>query len=269
MDTRRMWDRIKKSIQEEADLVLVVLDARDPLGTRPKRVEEFMAKWGKAKTCLFVLNKVDAVPRDVIAEWRQFFKAQGVPVITFSGKKRWGLRKLMNQIYRHVPSRKGSRVLLVGYPNVGKSTIINVLLKGKKHVSTSSQAGHTRGLQLIKLEGLKDIYLVDSPGVVPYSESSSQIELALKGAMMPAKLDDPMAVVEHIFFERVDQEILKRIYDVEFNPGDLDDFLEKLGRKRGRLLKGGRVNVRQVCVEFVRDWQQGKLPYWIRPPKTA
>lgn len=269
MNTQKMWDRVKRAIQNDADLVLIILDARDPLGTRPTRVEQFLQKWGKTNQYIFILNKVDAVPRENVDAWMDYFQTQGIPVLLFSGTKKWGVKKLIQQIFRYVPRKVGSRVLLVGYPNVGKSTIINVLLKGKKHVSTSAQAGHTRGLQLIKLEGIKDVYLIDSPGIVPFSESMSQKELALKGAMMPAKLDDPLEVVEEIFYQRTTPETLKRIYEVDFLPEDVHDFLQKLGEKRGRMSKGGLVNERQVCVEFIRDWQRGKIPFFSNPPIEA
>lgn len=267
MDTKQLWNRVKRQIQRNVDLVLVVLDARDPLGTRPTRIEQFIQKWGATKNYLLVLNKIDMVPREVVSAWARYFQTreEGVPFLLFSGKKGTGYRRLQDQIYRYVPRNK-AKVMVVGYPNTGKSTIINVLLQGKKRVGTSSQAGFTRGLQLVKLAGPREVYLVDSPGIIPYDQRFSELDLALKGAKVPNKLKDPLGVVEELFYRRVDHAVLRRVYEVSFT--DLDDFITALGKKRGRLQKGGTVNERQVYLEVIQDWQTGKIPFYTRPPES-
>ncbi|GAB4324940.1 MAG: hypothetical protein Kow0069_30760 [Promethearchaeota archaeon] len=247
-------------------MVVVVLDARDPVGTRPARVERFTRRFGRAKSLLLVLNKADLVPKAAVDGWVRHIAAEGVPVVPFSGKKRWGFRRLLGWIQRTAPRvPSGAKVLLVGYPNTGKSTIVNVLVRGQKRVGVSSRAGHTRGVQLVRLPGVRKLYLVDSPGIVPLERGLDDVELALRSGMAPEKVGDPLAVVEEVVRRAKDGVV--EAYGVEFE--GVDALLEAVGRKLGRLRRGGQVDRHDVCLQVIRDWQAGKIAHHLEPPPEA
>lgn len=263
MQTHKAWGEILHVIEKQANVILEILDARDPEGTRPHKVEEFIQERGADKKLFLVLNKQDMVPEDVVNAWSAYYQQQGFTCFHASAAKKEGTNFLLGQILRYVDHSAPAKILIVGYPNTGKSSIINAILKDKKTARTSPEAGFTRGIQMLKIEGFAQLYLLDSPGVVPYDEEESELALALKAAVKISKIKDPEAVFDEIY-RKAGPEKLAQVYEIEF--ADQADFLEKLGRKRGRLLKGGVVNEREVWLLVIRDWQRNFIPYYTIPP---
>jgi ribosome biogenesis GTPase A len=241
-----------------SDLVLEVVDARDPLETRNKRLEELVNRLGKP--LLIVINKADLVPIEILREWKNFLE-RNYPTVFISAKDRLGTRKLIIKIKQYAP-RLPVRVSVVGYPNVGKSTIINYL-KGRHVAETSPVPGWTIGEQLVKAK--QWLIVVDTPGVIPPEEVGDEALLIVKGAVDPSKLEDPVSSA------------IKLIMRIKgFNPRafmdrygvDSDDpleLLELVGKRRGLLLKGGKVNIRNTAITIIRDWILGKLTYYYKP----
>jgi len=137
------------------------------------------------------------------------------------------------------------------------------LLKEKKLARTSSEAGFTRGLQLLKIEGWNNMYLIDSPGIIPINEENNELSLALKAAIKISKIKDPESVFEEIY-RRATPEKLKQLYGIDFS--DMESFVEALGRKRGRLKKGNQVNEHAVWMIVIRDWQRNFISFYNVPP---
>jgi ribosome biogenesis GTPase A len=141
---------------------------------------------------------------------------------------------------------------------VGKSTIINGL-KGTKVVGVSPQAGYTKGKQYINLSD--NILLIDSPGIIPIE--GNEIEAALKDFLSPEKIKNIEAVVDAIIKRAGPSEVAK-FYKVEFT--DVDDFLEKVARLRGKLQSGGVPDTYEAAKLVIRDWQRGRINYYSLPP---
>jgi GTP-binding conserved hypothetical protein len=202
------WRRVR-SVLEMSDLVLEVIDARDPVETRNRRLEDLVNRLGKS--LMIVINKADLVPMEVLKEWRRFLE-RDYPTVFISARDRLGTRKLIVNIKRYAP-RLPVRVSVVGYPNVGKSTIINYL-KGRHVAETSPVPGWTIGEQIVRAK--QWLVVIDTPGVVPVEEVKDEALLVIKGAIDPSKLDDP--VVPAI-------KLIMRIKS--FNP---KAFMERYGR---------------------------------------
>lgn len=243
---------------ESSDLVLEVIDARDPIETRNRRIEELVAR--SSRRLVIVANKADLVPRDVAAAWQRYLSRE-YPVVFISAKYRLGTRRLMGVIKDNAPALP-VKVAVVGYPNVGKSMIINYL-RGRYVSQTSPVPGWTRGEQLVRAR--EWLIVVDTPGVVPVEELRDEALLVIKGALDPGKVRDPVLAAIRLV-ERIRR----------FNPGaflerygvdseDPEEIIKGVGRRRGFLVKGG-VNMEAAAVAIMRDWIEGKLTYHYYPP---
>jgi len=251
----RFWDVIYQNVRF-ADVIVEVLDARNPMATRNIRVEKYIKKLDKQ--LILVLNKSDLVPHSVIKKWVAKFKPD-FKVFYLIGVQKYSESIIMFKKYlRRISKNKEIKVLILGYPNVGKSSIINAL-KMKDTVSTSPEAGHTRGKQFIRLSN--NVMLIDSPGVIPI-EDEDEVELALKNAMRVEKIHDLELVASKIF-ELVGADKIANHYEIQSS--DIDDFLEKFARKRGKLLKGNKPHTDAAARIFIREFQRSKIPYFVEP----
>ena len=240
-----------------ADVILEVLDARDPLGTRNKKIENFIVD--NNKNLILIIHKVDLVPKSVTLKWKKLFDKE-FPTIFTSKKKKYGISiKILKKEIKKLCQKSDIKILIIGYPNVGKSTLINAI-KGRPTVGTSPDAGFTKGKQYIRLS--EDILLIDTPGVIPFDDLDD-INLVLKNALRVEKVKEPYFVMEEIL-KKIDKKILVETYGITFS--DLDDLLEKFARKRGKLLPGNEPNIEEAARIIIRDWQRGKIPYYFLPP---
>lgn len=257
LPSKKAWKSVFKVISE-ADIVLEILDSRDPESFRNKKIEEIAAKQGKK--LILVINKSDLVPKDILEKWKRKLSKE-YPTVYISSKDRLGTRILRKTILKHA-SRIPVKVALVGYPNVGKSSIINVL-KGRHSAGTSPIPGFTKHSQLFKIT--PKIFILDTPGVYP---AEDEVSLMLKSALEVEKIKDPITCsLELIKFVREkDPEQLIKVYGIE-SSNDLE-FLEKLAIKRGRLLKGGEPDVEEMARIILRDWQKGKIIVWKNPEEV-
>lgn len=148
----------------------------------------------------------------------------------------------------------------IGYPNVGKSSIINTL-RSKKVCKVAPIAGETKVWQYITL--MRRIYLIDCPGVV-YPSAETDTEKVLKGVVRVELVSNPEDYIAPLL-ERVKKEYMIKTYKIE-DWKDHVDFLEKLAQRSGRLLKGGEPDISSVAKMMLNDWQRGKLPFFVCPP---
>lgn len=150
---------------------------------------------------------------------------------------------------------------IIGYPNVGKSSVINTL-KGEKVCKAAPVPGETKVWQYVTLT--KRMFLIDSPGVV-YDVGDDETETVLKGVVRAERLKDPTDFVAPML-ARLKKEHLVRQYGVP-DWEDAQDFLMKLARMKGKLLPNGEPCVDTVAKIMINDWQRGKLPFFVAPPR--
>ncbi|GHJ84646.1 hypothetical protein NliqN6_1048 [Naganishia liquefaciens] len=272
--SRRIWGELYK-VLDSSDVVIHVLDARDPLGTRCKPVVEFLRKEKAHKQLIYVLNKVDLVPTWVTARWVKHLSLSA-PTIAFHASinnsfGKGSLIQLLRQFSVLHSDKKQISVGLIGYPNVGKSSIINTLKK-KKVCTVAPIPGETKVWQYITL--MKRIYLIDCPGIVPLSAKDSETDTVLKGVIRVENLATP---AEHIpgLLARVRPEYLERTYGLEHREGGwageegASVMLSAIAKKSGKLLKGGEPDQESVAKMILNDWIRGKIPYFATPPEKS
>jgi len=231
-------------------VILHVLDARDPIGTRCDSVEAYLAKEKKGKKVVYVLNKVDLVPGWVAARWVKVL-GKTHPTIAFHASinnsfGKGSLIQLLRQFSTLYSDKKQISVGFIGYPNVGKSSIINTLKK-KQVCTTAPIPGETKVWQYITL--MRRIYLIDCPGIVPPSARDTDSQKVLKGIVRVEHLSDPASHIDFLL-QRVRKEYLVRTYGVE-DWDSPEDFLTKLARKAGKLHRGGEADYRTVATMVI------------------
>lgn len=272
-----------RKLVESADIIIEVLDARDPLGSRNKAVEESILKSGKRLVLL--LNKIDLIPKANVKEWLAYLRKQ-FPTIAFKASTQEQSSKLGRYSYANLNAdtskciganlvmsllanycrnkniKTSVRVGVIGYPNVGKSSVINSL-KRKRACEVGATPGLTKQLQEIELD--KNIRLIDSPGVVLATKDKlDTVEIALKNAVRIEALSDPIAPVQAIL-RRCSVETLMKHYKIpEFR--ECEQFLALIARKMGKLSRGARPNMNAAAKQVLIDWNSGKLRYYTTPP---
>lgn len=190
------------------------------------------------------------------------------------------LISLLRQFSSLHSSRKQISVGFIGYPNTGKSSIINTLRK-KKVCEVAPIPGETKVWQYVTL--MKRIYLIDCPGCVPPSMSDTPEDILLKGVVRTENVENPAQYIPAVL-KRTQARHLERTYEIKgwesapsSSTGEKTDkdrieesirFLELLARKGGKLLKGGEADVDGVAKMVLNDFLRGKIPWFIAPPKT-
>ncbi|XP_076242995.1 nucleostemin 2 [Calliopsis andreniformis] len=261
--SKRIWNELYKVI-DSSDVVLQVLDARDPLGTRSPPIEKYLKTEKPHKHLMFILNKVDLVPTWVTQRWVAILSKE-YPTVAFHASMthpfgKGSLINLLRQFAKLHIDKTQISVGFIGYPNTGKSSIINTL-RSKKVCSVAPIAGETKVWQYITL--MRRIYLIDCPGVV-YPSAETDTEKVLKGVVRVELVQNPDDYVSEVL-RRVKPEYIAKTYKItEWD--DHIDFLEKLARKSGKLLKKGEPDVTTVSKMILNDWQRGKLPFYVPPP---
>lgn len=169
---------------------------------------------------------------------------------------------LLRQFSSLHSDRKQISVGVIGYPNTGKSSIINTL-RNKKVCTVAPIPGETKVWQYVTL--MKRIYLIDCPGVVPPSQSDTEEDILLRGVCRVENVDNPEQYIPAVL-RRVQPRHLERTYGIK-DPSDSIDFLSRLARKGGRLLKGGEPDLDGVAKMVINDFLRGKTPWFTPPPK--
>lgn len=261
--SRRIWNELHKVV-DSSDVLLQVLDARDPLGTRSSYLEKYLKTEKPHKHLIFILNKVDLVPVWVTQRWVAILSAE-YPTVAFHASithpfGKGSLINLLRQFAKLHIDKKQISVGFIGYPNVGKSSIINTLRK-KKVCKVAPIAGETKVWQYITL--MKRIYLIDCPGVV-YPSAETDSEKVLKGVVRVELINNPEDYIEEVL-KRVKKEYIQKTYKINEWPDHIN-FLEQLAQKTGKLLKKGEPDITTSAKMMLNDWQRGKLPFYVSPP---
>ncbi|CAF1131669.1 unnamed protein product [Rotaria sordida] len=290
--SRKTFYREFKKVIDASDIIIEVLDARDPLGCRCSQVEEIVLTSGKNKKLILLLNKIDLIPRDNLDKWLKYLRNE-FPTIAFrsstqnqrdrlghittsikacdehllkSSNKCIGASTLMNLLSnycRRNDIKTSITVGIVGFPNVGKSSVINSL-KRTQACQTGSTPGLTKQMQTIKLDKL--IKLFDSPGIV-MSKETNPASLILRNCIRIETIDNPLPAIE-LLLHRCTKEQMTIQYNLsDFQ--DASDFLSKMAIKMGSLKKGGVPDIHKAAQRVLSDWTNGKLTYFTEPPERT
>ena len=264
--SKRIWGELYKVV-DSSDVIIQVLDVRDPMGTRCYHLEQHLKKdaMKRHKHMILLLNKVDLVPAWVTKRWLHTLSRE-FPTIAFHASVsnpfgKGAVLSLLRQFSRLRMDKQNISVGFVGYPNVGKSSVINAL-RSKRVCLTAPIPGETKVWQYVNLT--KRIFLIDCPGVVYQDTEDTDTDAVLKGVVRISNLEDAQ---EHIpdVIARVKAEYLRRAYKTP-SWTDPDDFLRQVARMSGKLLKGGEEDVNAVAKSILHDWQRGRIPWFTPPP---
>ena len=208
------------------------------------------------------------VPSWVTKRWLSVLSKE-YPTIAFHASinnpfGKGSLLGLLRQLARMRTDKQYISVGLVGYPNVGKSSVINTL-RSKKVCNVAPIPGETKVWQYITL--MKRIFLIDCPGVVYSETGDTDTDAVLKGVVRVEKLDDATEHIEEIV-ERVKPEYLRRAYKLK-GWTDTEDFLSQVAQGAGKLCKGGDPDLNTAAKMVLHDWQRGKIPFFTLPPTAA
>ncbi|KAK9809575.1 hypothetical protein WJX73_003704 [Symbiochloris irregularis] len=262
--SKRIWGELYK-VLDSSDVVIQVLDARDPQGTRCGHLERHLRKTARHKHLILLLNKCDLVPAWVTKRWLAHL-SKDFPTLAFHASVtnpfgKGSLLGLLRQLGRLHSDKKFVSVGFIGYPNVGKSSVINTL-RTKKVCKVAPVPGETKVWQYITLT--KRIFLIDCPGVVSKQAGDTDTDAVLKGVSRIEKLDE---ATEHVaaILERIKPAYLTRAYKVK-QWEDATDFLTQVARASGKLARGGEPDTNTAARMVLLDWQRGKLPFFHLPP---
>ncbi len=260
--------KTKRLIKEQInliDIVYEVIDARMPISSKIIDIDEFIQN----KPRILIFNKIDLCDKKETDKWIKFYEDKGYTVINYNLEGHPNMKPLIDltmevmkdeirkRNQKGMKSRK-IRALVIGIPNVGKSTLIN-RLANKKVTGIGNKPGVTRNLSWIRVN--ENIELLDSPGILwPKLEENNAFNLATFTAIREEIL--PLfEVTEYILksLEKYYPEILKERYGIEQLNEDIISDLEIIGRKRGCLIKGGEIDYDKVMSLILNDVKNGYI----------
>lgn len=260
--TKRMIEEHLKAV----DVVAELLDARIPVSSANPMVEELVS--GKPR--IIILNKADLANPRATDQWISYYEKKGIPVLPMSVGNSKNKKKLLQVIRdtaepilakwkRRGMKSRSVRLMILGIPNVGKSSLIN-FLAGTAATRTANTPGQTRGKQWVRLsEGLD---LLDTPGVLwpKFDDQTAALRLAATGAIAGDVFNASEVVAELMSsLGKTSPEILKEQYNIENPDQDPQVLLEQAGRRRGCLLPGGNIDFDRAEMVVLRDFRNGKL----------
>lgn len=257
-----------KKILPQVDLIIEVLDARIPFSSQNPMLAELRGD----KPCIKVLNKIDLADPELTALWQSHLEQDiNVKTLTMNAQHNDRIADLITLALSMVPSKvqgvKNVQTMIMGIPNVGKSTLINSLA-GRQIAKTGNEPAITKMQQRIKLD--KGIVLHDTPGVLwPNLENPhSGYRLAITGAIKETAIDnDDIALYAVEYLLDAYPDLLKQRFGLSEIPESGMDALEVIGTKRGCLRSGGRVDLERVAKIILTELRAGTLGLisWEKP----
>lgn len=255
--------KARKDIAEvmpQVDVIIEVIDARIPFSSENPLVPSLRGD----TPCIKLLNKADLADPDITALWvAEMEKTSGIKAIPVSQQHPDQIRQLVHVCESLLPHRnlalRPARAMIMGIPNVGKSTIINTLV-GRVVAKTGNEAGITKSQQKIKLEN--GILLTDTPGFLwpKLTPPTCGYRLAITGAIKETAFDyGDIALFAAEYLLTAYPERVKARYNIEELPETDIELLEAIGRKRGCSSKGGGVDIQKTSSLLINELRQGML----------
>ena len=260
--------KAKRMMQENIkliDLVIELVDARIPLSSRNPDIDEL----GKNKARLVLLNKADLAEDKWNDAWAEYFKKKGFSVVKVNSRKGGGIKSIHGVIREACAEKierdrkrgilnRPVRAMVVGIPNVGKSTFINALA-GKACAKTGNKPGVTKGKQWIRLN--KQVELLDTPGILwpKFEDQEVGLKLAFIGSIKDEVLQTEELAAELIHFLRTAYpEVLADKYNIEM---DEDDYvvLNHIAKSRNCIVRGNELDTEKAALLLLDDFRNGKL----------
>ena len=262
------------------DVVVELLDARIPAASANPMLREIIGD----KPRVVALNKRDLADENMTRRWLEHFRAKKIPAVALDSVSGKGMKELLTLIEREAKYRterlvsKGvaarkARVMILGIPNVGKSSLIN-RLAGAAKAKTADKPGVTRAKQWIRIGA--DVDLLDTPGILwpKFEDPRVGLKLAFTGAVNDEIYD--LESVAHLLLATLRRDHQERLQErfkfKEALPETTEGLMDAIGRKRGCLLKGGRIDFEKVqhilLVEF-RMGKFGKISLDVPPTEAA
>ena len=249
------------------DAVIEVTDARIPYSSRNPEIPSLVG----TKPRIVLLNKCDSADETATSKWIDYYKRQGIPAVGTDCKAGKGVNKVIPTVKEVLKeqiekwNQKGMvgrpiRIMIVGIPNVGKSSLIN-RLAGSKRAKVEDRPGDTRGKQWVSLAS--DVELLDMPGVLwpKFEDQNVGLSLAFTGAVKDDIMD--MESLACFFIKKVRSVSTKPLverYNIEITD-EMTDFevLEAIGKRRGFLISGGEINTERAAIILMDEFRSGKL----------
>ena len=260
--------KAKRQMQEDIkliDLVIELVDARVPLSSRNPDIDDL----GKNKARLILLNKSDLADDDQNEKWIEYFKEKGYHALKINSKNKSGIKEINNVVNEACKekierdSKRGIknrpvRAMVVGIPNVGKSTFINAYA-GRNCAKTGNKPGVTKGKQWIKLS--KTLELLDTPGILwpKFEDQAIGLKLALIGSINDNILDVSDMAYEFVkILNNSYENAIPNRFGVEKNDDPLK-MLEGIAEVRGCKLKGNVLDLEKASSILLEEFRSGKL----------
>ena len=258
---RRMMQENIKLI----DLIIELVDARIPLSSRNPDIDEL----GKGKARLILLNKADLAEDRINDEWIAYFKDKGYSAVKVNSKKGGGIKSIQSVIQEACREKterdrkrgilnRPVRAMVVGIPNVGKSTFINALA-GKACAKTGNKPGVTKGKQWIRLN--KSVELLDTPGILwpKFEDQEVGLKLAFIGSIKDEILQTEELAAELVkFMGNSCPGVLQEKYAIP-EPGDAYECLAEIAKSRHCLVRGSELDTEKAAAILLDDFRGGRL----------
>lgn len=261
--------KTKKQIIEDLkliDIVVEVLDARIPLASTNPDMQEYISQ----KNRIIVLNKADLADEKRTKEWIDYYKKNGILAIPISATTNSGIKNVVTEIrkeYEKIKDKyvkkgrigKAIRVMILGIPNVGKSTFINTLCK-RSAAKVGNKPGVTKQKQWIKIAD--NIELMDTPGMLwpKLDNKEYAIHLAYIGTIGENAVDNEEIAYSLVCYLKENYaENIKARYNVDIEGKDTMQIIEEIARKRGAIISGGEINLEKISNIILNEFQSGKL----------
>lgn len=261
--------KTKESIRKNlalVDLVYEVIDARVPYSSRNPDIDNIVGD----KPRLVILNKSDLADKNANRLWKEYFCKMGITAVIVDSLNNKGLDEIVNMSYRLTEDKRKAlekkgiknrpiRAMIIGVPNVGKSTLINSLSK-RRGARVGNKPGVTKGNQWIKIKG--DLELLDTPGILwpKFEDKQTGLNLAFTGAIKDELLDIEVLSAKLIDkLNYISRDYIESRYNITIQDKTSQDIIMEIGKKRGCIVKGGEIDFGKASRIIVDEFRRGSI----------